>query len=82
MPYTRPNFNGALLNFWLFLKLGALEVGGPGQVAHLPPPLGGPDAGTHNSVDIFATNMTDLPTCVRHAQIIAKKMAARLSILP
>ena len=49
MPYTRPNFDGVLLNFWLFLKLGALEVGGPGQVAPRPPPppLGGPDHKQH-----------------------------------
>ena len=43
MPCTRPDFNGALFNFRIFLKLEAPTGWGPGQVAQpLPPPLGGP----------------------------------------
>ena len=36
MPYTHPNFDGALA-FGYFSNKGPLEVGGPGQVAPLPP---------------------------------------------
>ena len=36
LPNICPDFDGALLHFRLFLKLGALEDGGPGE---LPSPL-------------------------------------------
>ena len=37
MPYTRPDFDGALLNFRLILKLGVPVGLGAGQVAPLLP---------------------------------------------
>ena len=44
MFYIRPNFDAALLNFRLILKLGPLEVENLGQVA---PPLSGPANSMH-----------------------------------
>ena len=41
MPYTRPEFDGVLLNFRLFLKLRSMQVGlGPGatEQVNLPVP--------------------------------------------
>ena len=43
MPYICSDSDGALLNFRLFLKLGALEVGGPGKLPSFAPLLGGPE---------------------------------------
>ena len=44
MPCTRPDFDEALFNFRIFLKLGAPSCLGPGQVVPPAPPphLGGP----------------------------------------
>ena len=43
MPFACPDFDGALINFRIFLKLGPLLAWGPGQVVpYPPPPLGGP----------------------------------------
>ena len=43
LPCTRPDFDGALFNFRIFLKLGAPTCLGPGaSCPPCPPPLGGP----------------------------------------